>query len=55
MYLSFDEGDSPTNYYGPGTESAISSFQESNDLAVTGVADAETLRVLFSDEAKIPQ
>ncbi len=55
MYLSFDEGDSPTSYYGPGTENAISSFQESNGLAVTGVADAETLRVLFSSEAKIPQ
>lgn len=55
MYLSFDEGDSPTSYYGPGTESAISSFQESNGLAVTGVADAETLNVLFSDEAKLPQ
>lgn len=55
MYLSFDEGDSPTSYYGPGTESAISSFQESNGLSVTGIADSETLRVLFSSEAKIPQ
>ncbi len=55
MYLSFDEGDSPTNYYGAGTENAISNFQESNGLAVTGVADEETLRVLFSSEAKIPQ
>lgn len=55
MYLSFDEGDSPTNYYGQGTENAILTFQESNDLPLTGIADAETLRVLFSSDAKLPQ
>lgn len=55
MYLSFDEGDSPTEYYGAGTETAIRTFQESNGLSATGVADAETLRVLFSDDAKLPQ
>lgn len=55
LYLSFDEGDSPTTYYGPGTETAILNFQESNGLSATGIADAETLKVLFSDDAKIPQ
>lgn len=55
LYLSFYEGDSPTTYYGAGTEGAISNFQESNGLPVTGIADAETLRVLFSEDAKIPQ
>ena len=55
LYLSFDEGDSPTTYYGPGTETAITNFQESNGLSATGIADAETLRVLFSEYAKIPQ
>lgn len=55
LYLSFDEGDSSTTYYGAGTETAISNFQESNGLSVTGIADAETLRVLFSEDAKIPQ
>lgn len=55
LYLSFGEGDSATTYYGAGTEGAILSFQESNDLPQTGVADAETLRVLFSSDAKIPQ
>lgn len=55
LYLSFDEGDSATNYYGSGTENAILNFQESNDLPATGIADAETLRVLFSEDAKIPQ
>lgn len=55
LYLSFDEGDSTTTYYGAGTENAIYSFQESNGLTPTGIADAETLRVLFSEDAKIPQ
>lgn len=54
-YLSFNEGDSPTTYYGPGTENAIKLFQESNGLTVTGVADSETLEVLFSEDAKLPQ
>ena len=55
LYLSFDEGDTSTTYYGPGTETAILNFQESNGLPATGIADAETLRVLFSSDAKIPQ
>ena len=55
MYLSFEEGDSPTEYYGAGTENAVRTFQESNGLSATGTADAETLRLLFSDEAKLPQ
>ncbi len=55
MYLSFDEGDSPTSYYGAGTEEAIRTFQESNGLSATGIADYETLKVLFSDDAKLPQ
>ncbi|MGN0452813.1 MAG: peptidoglycan-binding protein [Ruminococcus sp.] len=55
LYLSFDEGDSPTSYYGSGTENAISLFQESNGLSSTGVADYETLKVLFSEAAKQPQ
>ena len=55
LYLSFDEGDSATTYYGSGTESAIMNFQESNGLSVTGIADAETLTLLFSDNAQLPQ
>ena len=55
LYLSFGEGDSPTTYYGAGTENAIRTFQESNGLTATGIADAETLRVLFSSDALIPQ
>ena len=54
LYLSFGEGDSYTSYYGNGTENAIRLFQESNGLSVTGIADYETLKVLFSSEAKQP-
>lgn len=54
LYLSFGEGDSYTTYYGDGTERAISQFQESNGLTSTGVADYDTLKALFSDNAKQP-
>ncbi len=55
LYLSFGDGDTYTSYYGDGTENAISLFQESNGLSVTGVADYNTLQVLFSSEAKQPR
>ena len=37
--------------FGEGTERALKQFQSENDLLVTGMADAVTLRVLFSEEA----
>ena len=55
LYLSFGEGDSYTSYFGSGTENAIYLFQQSNGLSATGVADYETLKVLFSSDAKQPQ
>lgn len=54
LYISFSEGDTYTNYFGPGTERAITRFQESNGLSATGQADYETLKVLFSSDAKQP-
>ncbi len=54
LYISFSEGDSYTNYFGPGTERAITRFQESNGLSATGEADYETLKLLFSADAKQP-
>ncbi|MBQ8000410.1 MAG: peptidoglycan-binding protein [Ruminococcus sp.] len=54
LYLSFGEGDSYTSYFGDGTENAISLFQQSNGLTATGVADYDTLKLLFSDNAKQP-
>ena len=55
LYISFAEGDTYTTYYGPGTERAITNFQESNGLTATGVADYETLKLLFSSDAKQPE
>lgn len=55
LYLSFSEGDSYTTYYGSGTETAIQNFQESNGLTPTGEADYNTLKLLFSPDAKLPE
>lgn len=40
--------------YGNKTKAAIEAFQSRNGLAVTGVADQETQKLLFSDKAKKP-
>lgn len=49
-YISFDEGDSPTTYYGSGTKNSITMFQEDNGLEATGIADYKTLKALFDVE-----
>lgn len=54
LYISFSEGDTYTNYFGAGTKKAITNFQQSNGLDATGVADYETLKLLFSSEAQQP-
>lgn len=41
-----------TGYYGPVTTEAVEKFQRTNNLAVTGVMDAESLSLLKSDGAK---
>ena len=38
--------------FGRKTESAVASFQKTNKLPQTGIADEETQRLLFSDSAK---
>lgn len=38
--------------YGNGTAAAVSSFQNQNDLPVTGTADVATQELLFSDKAE---
>lgn len=53
-YMSFDEGDTVTTTFGDGTEYAITLFQENNGLRATGVADYNTLKLLFSDDARTP-
>lgn len=47
QYLTFGDGDTYTTLYGPGTERAITQFQEDNGLEATGVADYKTLKALF--------
>lgn len=44
-------GIEPTGLFGNFTEEAIKSFQEANGLEVTGVVDAKTYEMLFSDDA----
>lgn len=41
-----------TGYYGPVTTEAVEKFQRTNNLAVTGVMDAESLSLLKADGAK---
>ena len=40
-----------TGYYGEKTEESIKAFQRENNLQETGIANAETQQILFSDEA----
>lgn len=40
-----------TNYYGPFTRDAIKSFQKALGVLPTGIADEETQKALFSDDA----
>ncbi|MFC0091189.1 peptidoglycan-binding protein [Allobacillus sp. GCM10007491] len=41
--LGYASWDSPTNFFGSQTESAVKDFQEDNDLRVTGVVESKTL------------
>ena len=41
-----------TGYYGPVTSAAVRQFQRTNQLKTDGVAGAETLTLLFTDDAK---
>ncbi len=49
--LGYDVGALDGNY-GSGTKNTVKCFQATNGLEQTGIADAETLRVLFSDSAR---
>lgn len=44
-------GGKPTGYYGTRTVEAVTEFQRRNALPETGVADEDTLFLLFSDTA----
>lgn len=50
--LEYYEYSKITGYYGPVTQQAVSRFQRTNGLTVTGTADKKTLDLLFSGKAK---
>ncbi|MCK5130086.1 MAG: peptidoglycan-binding protein [Clostridiales bacterium] len=52
MDLHYMDADEPTTYYGVVTEFAVQLFQRGHNLSVDGVAGAETLKLLYSDEAE---
>lgn len=52
MELHYMDEDEPTTYYGAVTSFAVELFQRNHKLAVDGVAGAETIRLLYSSEAK---
>ena len=52
MELHYMDEDEPTNYYGPVTEFAIQLFQRGHKLSVDGVIGANTVRLLYSEDAK---
>ncbi len=45
-YLEIDDS-TPTGYYGEQTTDAVKDFQSKNGLEATGIADYETLKILF--------
>ena len=50
LELGYDQTEQD-GVFGEGTERALIEFQENNDLLVTGMADAVTLRILMSENA----
>ncbi|MBS5517136.1 MAG: peptidoglycan-binding protein [Clostridiales bacterium] len=52
MELNYMESDLPTGFYGSITKEAIQYFQRANKLKIDGVAGEETLKLLFSGDAK---
>ena len=53
MELEYLEGDEPTDFFGEQTEEAIKRFQRVHHMSETGVADALTQELLFSNEAAV--
>lgn len=53
MELEYFENDEVTDFYGPVTQFAVELFQRSHDLQVDGIAGEETLKLLYSDDAKV--
>ena len=52
MDMGFMEVAEPTQYYGSVTTEAVMLFQRQNDLKEDGILGAESLAILFSEDAK---
>lgn len=52
MELNYMDGDEPTGFYGPITKEAIQFFQRTHKMKIDGIAGEDTLKLLFSGEAK---
>lgn len=52
MDLGYFDQDETTQLFGPYTEGAVKLFQRQEGIEQTGVADAQTLTWVYSDEAK---
>lgn len=53
MELEYFENDEVTDFYGPVTKYSVELFQRCHNLNVDGIAGQETLKLLYSDDAKI--
>jgi len=51
--LGYIDSSSCTGYYGDFTKKIIKRFQKKAGLKVTGIADPETLKILYSDKAPV--
>lgn len=52
MDLNYMEGDEPTGFYGSITKEAIQFFQRTHKMKIDGIAGEDTLKLLFSGDAK---
>ncbi len=52
MELGYMDIDESTQLYGPATEYAVQLFQRQHSLEQNGIADADTLNLIYSQEAK---
>lgn len=52
MELGYFDNDRVTNYFGAATEDSVTRFQRSHGLEETGLADPETLSLLYGEDAE---
>lgn len=52
MHLGYLDIDEPTQHFGPATKYAVQLFQRQHNLQQDGIAGAQTLALIYSDEAQ---